>query len=498
MSNTDKQIQQTSGEKSRKKKSVNRRKGYRQKRKSTSIYFLLWAVFSAFTFIILLVFSFTQNFLLAQTYKAEVAKDVNQKGERIVADLYAELPVQHNWSIYVERLALRYGVSIVVLDEDGKVLLPKTAEGERDFTNEIAQLKERLAERNQNDVTYEGDGEYVFGARMPVYGNHFVYVYVYKSLDLLESISSEMRLRMGLVSLFTFVLAFAVSSAVSGWLTRPIAEMTHSARRLAEGDFNVDFHGNDYGSELAELAEMLNFARDEISKTDTMQRELIANVSHDFKTPLTMIKAYASMIKEISGEYPEKREKHAQVIIDESDRLTTLVGDVLDLSKLRSGIDALKLEEIDMSTTVSAILGKFSYLTGENGYVFVTDVENDLFTCGDEVKIEQVLYNLIGNAVNYTGDDKKVYVRLKRTGEKVFRFSVTDTGEGIAEEELAVIWDRYCRSATTHKRPVKGTGLGLSIVKTVLQLHGFSFGVDSEKGKGSTFWVDFPIQQLSR
>jgi signal transduction histidine kinase len=465
---------------------------YRQKRKSTSIYFLLWAVFSAFAFVILLALGFTQNFLFAQTYKREIAKDVNQKGDRIVADLYAALPSHQNWNIYVERLALRYGVHIVILDGEGKVLLPQT-EGERNFQGDVITLKEKLAERQQNDVTYEGNGEYVFGAKLSALGESEAYVYVYRSLELLETVGAEMRLRTGLVSGFALVLAFAISSAVSGWLTRPIAEMTRSARRLAEGDFHVDFHGNDYGSELAELAEMLNFARDEISKTDTMQKELIANVSHDFKTPLTMIKAYSSMIKEISGNNPEKREKHAQVIIDEADRLTTLVGDVLDLSKLRSGIDALKMTEMDMSTTVSAILSKFSYLAVESGYAFETDVENDLYTRGDEVKLEQVLYNLIGNAVNYTGDDKKVFVRLKRTGENVFRFSVQDTGEGIAEEELAVIWDRYCRSATTHKRPVKGTGLGLSIVKTVLQLHGFAFGVDSEKGKGSTFWVDFPL-----
>jgi signal transduction histidine kinase len=438
------------------------------------------------------VLGFAQNFLFAQTYKRETAIDVNQKGERIVADLYAALPSHQNWNIYVERLALRYGVHIVVLDGEGHVLLPQT-EGQRDFKNDVKTLKEKLAERKENVVTYEGKGEYVFGAKLSVYGGRETYVYVYKSLELLETVGAEMQLRTWLVSGFALVLAFAVSSAVSGWLTRPISEMTRSARRLAEGDFNVDFHGNDYGSELAELAEMLNFARDEISKTDTMQKELIANVSHDFKTPLTMIKAYSSMIKEISGNNPEKREKHAQVIIDEADRLTTLVGDVLDLSKLRSGIDALKMTEMDMSTTVSAILSKFSYLAVESGYAFETDVENDLYTRGDEVKLEQVLYNLIGNAVNYTGDDKKVFVRLKRTGENVFRFSVQDTGEGIAEEELAVIWDRYCRSATTHKRPVKGTGLGLSIVKTVLQLHGFAFGVDSEKGKGSTFWVDFPL-----
>jgi signal transduction histidine kinase len=255
----------------------------------------------------------------------------------------------------------------------------------------------------------------------------------------------------------------------------------------------VDFHGNIYGKELAELADALNYARDELSKTDQMQKELIANVSHDFKTPLTMIKGYASMIMEISGDIPEKRNKHAQVIVDEADRLTSLVNDVLDLSKISSGIEALTMTTFEMSAYVDEILGRFDYPKETKGYRFVTEIEGDLYTRGDERTLRQALYNLIGNAVNYTGDDKKVFVRLKRTGENVFRFSVQDTGEGIAEEELAVIWDRYCRSATTHKRPVKGTGLGLSIVKTVLQLHGFAFGVDSEKGKGSTFWVDFPL-----
>ena len=105
--------------------------------------------------------------------------------------------------------------------------------------------------------------------------------------------------------------------------------MSEKARKLARGDFGVDFHDRDYSEEMLGLADALNFARDELSKTDTMQKELIANVSHDFKTPLTMIKAYASMIKEISGDIPEKREKHAQVIVDEADRLASLVADIL-------------------------------------------------------------------------------------------------------------------------------------------------------------------------
>ena len=110
------------------------------------------------------------------------------------------------------------------------------------------------------------------------------------------------------------------------------------------------------------------------------------------------------------------------------------------------------------------------------------------------MKIEQALYNLIGNAVNYTGEDKTVFITLEKDSQATFRFSVRDTGKGIKEEELADIWNRYYRSSEVHKRPVQGTGLGLSIVKTVLQMHGFEFGVNSEVGKGSIFFVWFAAE----
>ena len=296
-----------------------------------------------------------------------------------------------------------------------------------------------------------------------------------------------------LVAIFTFVLSFAVSSALSAWLIKPISEMTAKAVRLAGGDFNVDFHGADYGKEMVDLADTLNYARDELSKADQMQKQLIANVSHDFKTPLTMIKGYASMIIEISGDNKEKREKHAQIIVDEADRLASLVNDVLALSKMRAGLEALKLTDIDMSAYLHEILGRFDYLKETQGYQFTLDIEDGLYTRGDELKLGQVLYNLIGNAVNYTGEDKRVYVSLRKTHEHTFRFSVKDTGAGIKPEEIGEIWRRYYRSSETHKRPVKGTGLGLSIVKTVLDQHRFICGVESEPGQGSLFYVDFPL-----
>ena len=201
------------------------------------------------------------------------------------------------------------------------------------------------------------------------------------------------------------------------------------------------------------------------------------------------------MIMEISGDIPEKRNKHAQVIVDEADRLVSLVNDLLDLSKISSGIVTLQKDVLDMSAYTLEILERFAYLKETSGYVFETEIDEDLYTTADKVKIGQVLYNLIGNAVNYTGEDKTVYVRLKKEGE-FFRFSVTDTGSGIKPEEMESVWERYYRSSEMHKRPVKGTGLGLSIVKTVLEKHNFRFGIESEVGKGSTFYVVFPLVVL--
>ena len=209
-----------------------------------------------------------------------------------------------------------------------------------------------------------------------------------------------------------------------------------------------------------------------------------------------MIKAYASMIMEISGDVPEKRNKHAQVIVAEADRLASLVADVLDLSKIRAGIDEFKTERVDISAKTAEILDRFAYLKDTQGYKFIAEIDEGLETQADEVKISQALYNLIGNAVNYTGEDKTVTVRLKKVDGKSFRFEVRDTGKGIKPEEISGIWDRYYRSQDAHKRPVQGTGLGLSIVKTVLQMHSFDFGVESEEGQGSTFYVVFPIESL--
>ncbi len=487
-----KQKQAKTGAQSARKKV---RRNYRAKQNSTSIYFLLWSVFTALSLFIVLLFGVSYQVLTAQTYKREAATEVQSKGELVREAVLLPPPpeFQDNRSAQIRFLAKTHDVDIFILSDTGELLYPQDVWNNESFAFEekIKVVFGAMQKQNSSTVVYEGKGEYVYASEIPMYGEN-TYLYVGRSLKLMQTVMGATAGRMIFIYVFVFVLSFAVSGAVSAWLTRPLSEMAEKADKLAGGDFSVDFHGHDYGSEMKALADRLNYARDELSKADGMQKELISNVSHDFKTPLTMIKAYASMIVEISGDNPEKRNKHAQVIIDEADRLTSLVNDVLQLSKMNSGIETMKSETFELSGYLNEILKRFDYLKEVQGYVFETDIDNGISTRGDELKLGQVIYNLIGNAVNYTGEDKRVIIKLKKRNGFA-RLIIRDTGAGIEKEQLQEIWARYYRSKETHKRPVQGTGLGLSIVKTVLESHKFHFGVESKVGKGTVFYVDFPI-----
>ena len=292
------------------------------------------------------------------------------------------------------------------------------------------------------------------------------------------------------VSIIVGVIGVVLAYVVSAMLSKPIDDMSHVAKKWAEGNDEVVFKNDGQYAEINELADTLNYAKDSVSKTSVLQRDLLANVSHDLKTPLTMIKAYAEMIRDISGENKQKRDKHTQVIMDEADRLAMLVNDILNLSKLQSGVDDLNLTEVNLSDLTERVIGRFEPFVENQGFTIENHVSPNLISYVDEAKIEQVIYNLLGNSINYTGDDKTVKVFLTAEKDKII-LEIIDSGKGISKEKIDSIWERYYRFSETNTRPVKGTGLGLSIVKTILDNHKLRFGVRSKKDFGSNFYVEF-------
>ena len=285
---------------------------------------------------------------------------------------------------------------------------------------------------------------------------------------------------------FAVLFALIVSKSISS----PIVKMNAAAKKLAAGNYEPDFAEEGH-KETRELARTLNFAAEEISKADVQRRELIANVSHDLRTPLTMITGYAEMMRDIPG---ENTPENLQTIIDEANHLSALVNDMLDLSRIDTEGKAPQKQRFSITETIKRVLGRYSALIAHEGYRIVFEPNGEAFVFADEIMTVQVLYNLINNAVNYTGEDKTVVIRQQITAQKV-KISISDSGEGISPEHIPYIWDRYYKLDKVHRRAAVGSGLGLSIVKSALSRHGAAFGVESKLGAGSTFWFELDIEE---
>lgn len=312
------------------------------------------------------------------------------------------------------------------------------------------------------------------------------YVFLFTSLEDIGTTTSLIKNQLIYLTLLTIVLSIIIALFLSKRIAKPISNMTKMATKLADGNYNLVFESTGI-NELDELANSLNYLEQEVSKTDTYRRDLMANVSHDLKTPLTMIKAYAEMIKDITINDKEKTVKNLDVIIEETERLNILVNDILELSKLQNNQETLFIEEFDVVELIKDILRRYEIIKETENYNIILESPEKIIVKADKKRISQVIYNLINNAVNYTGDDLKVTIRLTEEVKDCL-VEIIDTGKGISSEDLQNIWNRYYKQEKNHKRNVIGTGLGLSIVKNILEQHGFEYGVNSIKNKGTTFY----------
>lgn len=285
------------------------------------------------------------------------------------------------------------------------------------------------------------------------------------------------------------VLALIISRNISA----PIKKMNRAAKRLADGRYDADFRADGY-REVVELSKSLTNASEQLARNDKLQKELIANISHDLRTPLTMIVGYSEVMRDLPG---ENTPENVQVIIDETERLSQLVNDLLDLSKLQAGAREPNFEIVNLTELVQSTMKRYEKLTERDGYRVECVADASVEVRADRTMLLQVIYNLTNNAINYTGKDKRVCLTqtVSKDGSRV-RISVADSGEGIPPEQISLIWDRYYKIDKVHRRAMIGTGLGLSIVKQVLEAHHTTYGVESKLGEGSTFWFEFPTESV--
>ena len=463
-----------------------------------SIRFKLWIYFLSVALVILALIWFLQIFFLKTYYEDMKINEVSKVGDAIsIAYRMGDEDLTENIQQY--SILNDY---YFMMESKGQVLLfspdQETAKPVYTYQLMLPKLREAIANDQDHDSVYitftTGNENYNTIAYAKLLDNTEgaeVYLYMFTPLYPVNSTVEILKSQLMLVTIVALAIAFILAFIYARRISRPIKAMTESARRLGAGNYDVTFTAKSF-SEVNELADTLNTAAYEMQQADNRQKDLIANVSHDLKTPLTLIKSYAEMIRDLSGDDPEKRNAHLNVILEESDRMTKLVGDMSVVSNMARHETKLNPTHFDLVPVAAEILASYDIYVVQQGYDFRFNAPKEAFVCADKDKIALVISNLTSNAIKYCGEDKVVMLTIRRIGRK-YRVEVSDHGPGIKQEEIPHVWDRYYKTSTNYVRPTTGSGLGLSIVKEILTLHKAEYGVNSKEGKGTTFWFELDM-----
>ena len=297
-----------------------------------------------------------------------------------------------------------------------------------------------------------------------------------------QTITDQYRLIVIIVVAATVILSLAISR----FIIRPLKEIEDEAKQLPKGNYD-DGKVKASSLEMESLNDTLAKANREIKKADKAKKELIGNVSHDLRTPLTMIVGYGEMIRDLPE---ENNEENINVIIDEAKRLSTLVDDLLDVSKAESGKINIDKKETSLNDLLQSVYRQYENYCKAQGVDLRLELGEDRMINVDEHRIRQVLYNFINNALNYNDkEDRQIVLGVEKHGNKD-RIYVWDNGMGIAEKDLPNVWDRYYKVDKEHRRAHLGSGIGLSLSRELLIAHGLEYGVESKEGEYSRFYFD--------
>lgn len=437
---------------------------------------MYFTMFSVAIFVILWIM---QVVFIQAYYKGMIANELVKIGNDVSSN--------HSDTSLLDEISYKNSMNILIFDEIGEIEYSTQSSKNKPFYIDLNMAINNLEANNGKYTTYTVKIPRI-NSESIVYSNKVdsTYIIVSTNIEPIGAATKVLSNQLIYITIILVVLSFIISLYISKKFVKPITEITNTAKELGKGNYDVVFKSSEY-EELNNLADSLNYSANELKNTDKLRKELIANVSHDIKTPLTVVKAYSEMIKDLSGDIKEKRDEHLSVIINQADLLTKLTDDMMDLSRLETGTAKLNIESFDIINQVNDVLNSFRCF---DEYKFILSIEDNMEEClvkADRIKINQVLYNLISNAVNFVGNDKTVYVNIIKNNDSI-RVEIKDNGKGI--EDVSQIFDRYYKSNDKYRKSGYGTGLGLSIVKNILELHKFKYGVDSKVGIGTTFWFE--------
>ncbi len=458
--------------------------------------FKIWLYFVTLTIGVLGMIWLFQMVLLGASFTDMKIEQVKEVADEIESSI-----LTNSFDYHMQNSAISNNVCGLVYNSKGDLLYQVDAIGVGCLLNErsitlplrLDEYKETLNTSDHNEFSIT-EVNSIINQDMVIYGRKIsssfenYYVYLNSPLLPMDSTTSILQNQFLVVTAIVFILFTIVSLLISNRISIPIVKMKKSALKLADGNYDVTFDEGEF-TEITDLANTLNNTTVELKKMEELRRDLIANVSHDIKTPLTMIKAYAEMIRDISGKDDVKREEHLDVILAEVDHLDHLAQDMTTLTQLQSNSMTFNSEPFDIVETLRQSLDLVDALLHDKKINSVVYTPEEVLVLGDSNRIRQVLINFITNAIKFVGKDKKLIFQILTNQDNV-RIEVIDHGVGISEEDLPYIWDRYYKIDKHHSRNKTGTGLGLSISAAILKKHDAHFGVISKVDEGSTFWFE--------
>ncbi len=463
-----------------------------------SIRFRLWAGMMALVLVVLVLLWLFQIVFLKSFYTQMRIADIKDKAIS-VTKLLDNNPEE--FQNKMDALAYENNMSMEFLNMDGKSIYATNST--------VASSQMPMMRNNTRGQVYAealAGKETTVPLTHPRFGNKFMLIglpvhidgqlagVIIISLPLapVEDTASILQQQLLYISLILLAAALLISFLLARSFTWPIVDIKRAADQMAGGDFSARITTKRQ-DEIGQLAKTINYLGQQLSQIDEMRKDLIANVSHELRTPLSLIRGYAETLRDVTGDVPEKREKQLGIIIEETERLSSMVDDILNLSRLQSGHLALNKACFMINDLVDRVVKRFDLLSKQTGVSIRIQLSRVAWVEADEARVEQVLYNLINNALNHSVAGGTITIRDIDHNDKI-RIEVSDSGTGIPEEEITHIWDRYYKADTTTVN-TGGTGLGLAIVKAIMEAHGNAFGVESQKDVLTTFW--FELQEAS-
>ncbi|MGG0729674.1 HAMP domain-containing sensor histidine kinase [Bacillus paramycoides] len=378
----------------------------------------------------------------------------------------------------------------VVITNANKEVLAKSNELDKTIKKHIAEMNTSTDHNGSIIENHWKTSNYICTVSpIVVNGKLEGYVYMFLGTTSIEEMINGLTKQFIIAGIVTFLLTAVTIFLLSRLLTKPLLHMKHATEKMSKGDLSVSLTTT-RNDEIGELADSIQTLANDLHYMKTERSEFLASVAHELRTPLTYVRGYADIaLKESTA--PEQRLRYLSIIKDESDYITNLVQDLFLLAQMEQHNFSIQVKEVYLHAFLTRITEKINVMYGEKQIRVVFTCPPSLLVKLDEQRFEQVMVNILNNAYRHSKEHSPINISVTEEHKRI-SIKIEDEGEGIPQEDLPHIFDRFYRIDKARSRATGGTGLGLSIVKEIVELHGGNITVTSEVGHGSCFVISLP------